>query len=172
MGDKLKPETARRFGTLLQQAREAQGLSQAGLGERLGVGQAQVSNVESGANVRLSTLENFARYLGYEVVLVPRARLRDVAAVSAAPSFAPSLFSVSPSALQAITGTPTEARTASHPVVEALRGDFVAPSGGRALPFDMPRGSAFEALASAARPLFAAGGAVDDDDDDDRGEEK
>jgi predicted RNase H-like HicB family nuclease/DNA-binding XRE family transcriptional regulator len=56
-------------------ARQAEGLSQAQLAERLGVSRQQAANIEAAdANLRLSTLERVADHLGYtlDVRLVKR----------------------------------------------------------------------------------------------------
>ena len=52
-------------GHLLRQAREAQGITQAELGERLGVGRSQISKIEKNLkDMRLSTLLNAFQALG------------------------------------------------------------------------------------------------------------
>ena len=139
-----KTETAQRFGAMLRQARERLGLPQKALGERLGVKQSQVSNVEAGVDMRLSTLENFARYLGYELLLVPRERFRDAVAVSAAPTVTPS-------------GRPGGLYYVTEGVVEPIFDPSFA---------DEPtHGSVKSHVISAKRPMFATGGVIDDDDD-------
>jgi|GEM_PF-4593039 len=56
---------------LLKEAREQAGLSQAEMGLKMGGSQAHVSKIEAGADVRVSTLANMARVLGFELMLVP-----------------------------------------------------------------------------------------------------
>ena len=141
-----KTETAQRFGAMLRQARERLGLPQKALGERLGVKQSQVSNVEAGVDMRLSTLENFARYLGYELLLVPRERVRDAVAVSTASAF-----------------TPSGALSGLHYFTPGALGPIFDPS----LADELTQGSA---VIPARRSMFATGGVIDDDDDDDDGE--
>ncbi len=52
-------------GEAIKQARTSQGLSQAQLGERLGVGKAQISKLENNVrDARLSTIERVFRALG------------------------------------------------------------------------------------------------------------
>jgi transcriptional regulator with XRE-family HTH domain len=58
-------------GRTLKAAREKAGLSQLDVGRKMGGDQAHVSRIEAGADVRISTLANAARVLGYEVMLVP-----------------------------------------------------------------------------------------------------
>ncbi len=53
-------------------ARKAKSLTQTELGRRLGLPQSYVSRLESGGlDIRLSTTVEIARYLGFEVMLVP-----------------------------------------------------------------------------------------------------
>ena len=73
---------AEKFGHQLRAARKKLGLSQRELGKRIGVTQAHVSKVERGTDMRLTTLLNFARYLGYEVIMVPRQGVREAMIVS------------------------------------------------------------------------------------------
>jgi transcriptional regulator with XRE-family HTH domain len=64
----------------LRAAREAKGLSQRALADLTGVGQANISRIESGGqDLRLSKLTEIARALELELVLVPRGRLAAVA---------------------------------------------------------------------------------------------
>jgi transcriptional regulator with XRE-family HTH domain len=71
----MKPTPLRfRFdkaGRTLKMARETAGLSQLDVGRKMGGDQAHVSRIEAGADVRISTLANAARVLGYEMMLVP-----------------------------------------------------------------------------------------------------
>ena len=57
----------------LKSARQAQGMKQSELGEKLGLPQSHVSKIEQGANdPRLSTVTDMARVLDQELVLIPR----------------------------------------------------------------------------------------------------
>lgn len=57
----------------LKAAREAAGLSQRALGQKVGLPQSHISKIErGGADIRLSSLVELARALGFEVALVPR----------------------------------------------------------------------------------------------------
>ena len=57
-------------GRLVKQAREATGLSQAELAERMGTTQSAVARLESaGANPRLDTLKRVVAATGYELTL-------------------------------------------------------------------------------------------------------
>lgn len=60
----------------IKAARLRQGLSQAELGQKLGVPQSHVSKIEQGnSDPRLSTISDMAQMLDQELVLVPRAML-------------------------------------------------------------------------------------------------
>lgn len=147
-----KTETAQGFGAMLRQARERLDLSQKALGESLDVKQSQVSNVEAGVDMRLSTLENFARYLGYELLLVPRERIRDAVAVSSATAFTPS-------------GPPSGPHYFTAAASEPIFDPSLMPSEA------MQRLYATNLhVISARRPMFATGGVIDDGDDGDDGE--
>ena len=66
-------DLGRSFGGVLRQAREGRGLRQQDLAERLGLRQRQISDLERAAmDPRLSTLQNVARALDLEVILIPR----------------------------------------------------------------------------------------------------
>lgn len=65
-------------GHLLASARRARGLSQAELAQRLNVSHANVSRIERGADLKVSTLIDVARELGLEPLLVPREHLSSV----------------------------------------------------------------------------------------------
>ncbi len=66
----------------LRAAREARGLSQRALASLTGIGQANISRIESGGqDLRLSNLIELARALELELVLVPRTHLAGVAAL-------------------------------------------------------------------------------------------
>lgn len=56
----------------LEAARKASGLTQAELAERAGVNRMTVGRLEAGLDPRLSTLQELARTLGLELMLVPR----------------------------------------------------------------------------------------------------
>jgi transcriptional regulator with XRE-family HTH domain len=53
-------------------AREAKGLTQAGLGQRLAQPQSSISRIERGGDLRLSTLLEVARVLDLEPMLIPK----------------------------------------------------------------------------------------------------
>jgi len=60
----------------LTRAREALGLSQTALAQKLGIGQGQISELESGKrDFRVSTLIEYSRAVGLELILVPRVHL-------------------------------------------------------------------------------------------------
>lgn len=67
-------------GRLLAAARERLGISQAELGRRLAVSAANLSRIERGADLRVSTLLELARALQLEPMLVPK---QDVPSVRA-----------------------------------------------------------------------------------------
>lgn len=56
----------------LEAARKASSLTQAELAERSGVNRMTVNRLEAGLDPRLSTLQELARSLGLELMLVPR----------------------------------------------------------------------------------------------------
>lgn len=61
------------LAAVLRQAREGRGLRQQDLAARLGLRQRQISDLERAAmDPRLSTIQNVARALDLEVMLVPR----------------------------------------------------------------------------------------------------
>lgn len=63
----------------LVKARQAQGLTQAGLAEKAGLSRMAVQKAESGTtDPRLSTLQVMARALGMELMLVPTEIRRDL----------------------------------------------------------------------------------------------
>lgn len=64
---------AEAVGKLLGTARRALHLSQAELARRLGVSQVNVSRIEAGGDMRVSTLIDIARALGFELMIVPKA---------------------------------------------------------------------------------------------------
>jgi transcriptional regulator with XRE-family HTH domain len=66
----------------LQAAREAKGISQRELSQLAGVPQSHISRIESGViDLRLSSLIEIARVLGFEMTLVPRKALPAVQAI-------------------------------------------------------------------------------------------
>ena len=68
----------------LHDARKAQKLTQAQLGERLGWAQTRVSTIESGrVDPRLSGVVQMARVVDHELMLVPRAMVPAVSAMLA-----------------------------------------------------------------------------------------
>lgn len=56
-------------GLAIREAREAQHLTQAQLGERIGVKRARICSIEKGVNLRLSTLRRIFSALGMTVKL-------------------------------------------------------------------------------------------------------
>ena len=56
-------------GEAIKQAREAQSLTQAELGERMGVHKAQVCRIESGKSITLASMMRAFRALGVQVAL-------------------------------------------------------------------------------------------------------
>ena len=74
------------IGRALRAARKAGGLSQRVLSDRIGLTQAQISKFESGrVDPRLSSLVEFARGVGAEVMLVPRGAVPAALALGAEP---------------------------------------------------------------------------------------
>jgi len=74
-------EGAAAVGPLLAAERERQGISQGTLARRLGIAQSNLSRIEHGADLRLSTLLDIARALRLEPMLVPKHATRTVRAV-------------------------------------------------------------------------------------------
>lgn len=71
-----------RFGKQLKTIRLELQLSQAAVAKQLGMPQSGIAKIESGAvDVRINTLDNLARTLGYEVVLIPKPFLSAVNAL-------------------------------------------------------------------------------------------
>ncbi len=65
--------TVQDISATLRNVRKARGLSQRELGMRIGLTQAQISKIEGGrVDPRLSSVVEFARGVGVEVMLVPR----------------------------------------------------------------------------------------------------
>ena len=60
---------AYRVGEAIKQAREAQQLTQAQLGEKMGVQRAQVCRIESGKSISLASMMRAFRALGVQVAL-------------------------------------------------------------------------------------------------------
>lgn len=56
----------------LRAARKARGLSQAQLSKQLGIGQATLSRAETSTDIQVGTLQQIARALDLEPMLVPR----------------------------------------------------------------------------------------------------
>lgn len=66
----------------LRQVRLERKLKQSELGSKLGLPQSHISKIEKGGvDPRLSTVEEMARLLGQELVLVPRAMLPAIRAI-------------------------------------------------------------------------------------------
>jgi len=57
------------IGEAIRQARKAQNLSQEQLGEMIGVQKAQISRVENGSNLTLSTIAKVFKALGQKISL-------------------------------------------------------------------------------------------------------
>ena len=68
-------------GRILAAARERIGLSQSALARQLGVSGANVSRIEHGADLRVSTLLEIARALKLEPMLVPKENVPTVRAL-------------------------------------------------------------------------------------------
>jgi HTH-type transcriptional regulator/antitoxin HipB len=69
----MQARTSSQLGAVVRRIRKAQGLSQASLGEKVGLRQATISKLESGeANVRLQTLLDAMSALGLEFVVRSR----------------------------------------------------------------------------------------------------
>jgi transcriptional regulator with XRE-family HTH domain len=69
------------LGSALAHLRRERGLSQAELARRLGMSAPNLSRIEHGADLRVSTLLDLARALKLEPVLVPKDRLAMVRAL-------------------------------------------------------------------------------------------
>ena len=59
-------------GVALREARKARGLSQEELSKQLGIGQGTLSRAETSTDVRFGTLQQVARALDLEPMLIPR----------------------------------------------------------------------------------------------------
>jgi transcriptional regulator with XRE-family HTH domain len=71
--ESLKRDAFSTLGKLLRATREQKGLTQKDLAERLGVRQRQISDLERSAmDPRFSTVQDVARALEMELVLIPR----------------------------------------------------------------------------------------------------
>ena len=74
---------AEHIAKVLNRARLAKGLSQRALSALSGVPQSHISKIEKGAvDLRLSSLVELARWLGMEVMLVPRVAVPAVRSVA------------------------------------------------------------------------------------------
>jgi transcriptional regulator with XRE-family HTH domain len=69
------------IGRLLAKERERQGISQGALAKRLGVSAPNLSRIEHGADLRVSTLVDVARALGFEPALIPKHAISAVRAL-------------------------------------------------------------------------------------------
>lgn len=58
-----------KVGQAIRAARESRGLTQAQLGELIGVKKSRLCSIEKGSNLRLSTLRRIFRALGVDAVL-------------------------------------------------------------------------------------------------------
>lgn len=77
------PYDAEEIAQRLKSARESRGLSQRQLSARAGIPQGQISRIEQGAvDLRLSTLLALSRVLELEPVLIPRAMIPAVNALT------------------------------------------------------------------------------------------
>jgi transcriptional regulator with XRE-family HTH domain len=67
-----------KVGALLRQAREKAGLTQEQVAERLDTKKSSISRIEnSSGSIRLSTIERYARAIGWQVNLELRPRRKD-----------------------------------------------------------------------------------------------
>jgi transcriptional regulator with XRE-family HTH domain len=71
----------RPIGDVLSVARRLRGFTQTELATRLAVSNANISRIEHGADLRVSTLVELARELELELILVPREHLPAVRAL-------------------------------------------------------------------------------------------
>lgn len=72
------------FGTQLKQIRQRVRLSQQNVSDRLALPQSTIARIESDkTDMRVSTLQNLARVMDYEVVLIPKPLLSAVQALIA-----------------------------------------------------------------------------------------
>jgi len=71
----------RAVGHVLSVARRSRGVTQTELAARLAVSNANISRIEHGGDLRVSTLVDFARELELELVLVPKEHLSAVRAL-------------------------------------------------------------------------------------------
>jgi HTH-type transcriptional regulator/antitoxin HipB len=56
----------------IRKARQSKGLTQSGLGSRIGQPQSAVSRIERGGDLRVSTLLEMARVMEMEPILIPK----------------------------------------------------------------------------------------------------
>lgn len=86
-GESRERDLRMSFGAVIRLAREGRGLRQQDLAERLGLRQRQISDLErSATDPRLSTIQNVARALDLEVMLVPRHLIAVVQGLESGPS--------------------------------------------------------------------------------------
>ncbi len=79
--------TVRDVAGSLRRLRKDLGLSQRRLGERIGLTQAQISKIEAGlADPRLSSVVEYARGVGAELMLVPRRTVPAAVALGCLPA--------------------------------------------------------------------------------------
>ena len=69
------------FGQLLATTRKKLGISQTEAARRLAMTNGQLSRIEHGADLRVSTLLDVARFLKLEPMLIPRHRVSSVRAL-------------------------------------------------------------------------------------------
>lgn len=93
----------------LRQTREAKGLTQADLGERIGQPQSAVSRIERGGDLRLSTLQEIARVLDLEPMFVPKHLVPAVQALIEQTTIQESSAAAIPASIPLVGGTPEDA---------------------------------------------------------------
>ena len=70
------------IGKKIRGARKAKGLTQKALGAKMGLPQSHISQIEAGkVDLRLSSLQEIARLLDFEPVLIPRPLLPAVRSI-------------------------------------------------------------------------------------------
>jgi HTH-type transcriptional regulator/antitoxin HipB len=93
----------------IRQAREAKGLTQSGLGSRIGQPQSAVSRIERGGDLRLSTLLEMARVLELEPMLVPKSLIPAVQALVGHATSQEGSNAPDASSIPLVGGTPEDA---------------------------------------------------------------